>query len=167
MAKRYGPKASNWRGGRMHLGGGRIAVYAPWHPQANLGGNGGTHILEYRLIAEKLVGRRLKPNEIVHHKNGDVTDNRLSNLAVMTQSEHAREHAKERRGINGQFLSASKTRRANLWKGYTYIKCACCKVKTRYRKYCSQGCYLFDRWGWGRKKTHGSQLRNRVKVSQT
>ena len=60
-------------------------------------GNYNTH--HHRNIMEKIIGRKLKPNEDVHHINGIHDDNRPENLAVMTHSEHLRLHwqlAKER-----------------------------------------------------------------------
>ena len=90
-----GKKNGRWKGGRVKGPGGRILVYAPGHPAATLCGS--KYILEYRLIAEKKIGRLLKRNEIVHHKNGNEHDNRPENLEVMTQSEHARHHALNRR----------------------------------------------------------------------
>ncbi len=69
---------------------GRTLIYAPEHPDARA--IGGKYILEYRLVAEQKLGRRLSENEIVHHINGDVTDNTPANLSVMTQAEHARLH---------------------------------------------------------------------------
>lgn len=46
----------------------------------------------HRVIAEQKLGRKLRPGEIVHHIDGNKRNNDPSNLAVMTQSEHARLH---------------------------------------------------------------------------
>lgn len=57
----------------------------------------------HRLIAEAMLGRKLLPGEIVHHKDMNKRNNNPDNLMVMTQSEHARLHAKLRIE-NGQKL---------------------------------------------------------------
>jgi DNA-binding XRE family transcriptional regulator len=41
---------------------------------------------------EKHIGRKLRANEAVHHKNRIKGDNRLENLELMTHSEHASRH---------------------------------------------------------------------------
>jgi hypothetical protein len=47
---------------------------------------------EHRVVAEQMLGRALKPGEIVHHIDGNKHNNDPSNLEVMTQSQHVYEH---------------------------------------------------------------------------
>jgi hypothetical protein len=56
----------------------------------------GKYYYEYILIIEKYLGRKLRKGEIVHHINGDVSDNRLENLQLMTISEHMKLHTQMR-----------------------------------------------------------------------
>lgn len=46
-----------------------------------------------RFLMEKELGRELLPNEDVHHKDGDVTNNCLDNLEVILHGEHQRIHS--------------------------------------------------------------------------
>jgi len=52
----------------------------------------GHHGHEHRIIMEKKLGRKLKKDEIVHHKDGNRMNNDISNLQVMTKSEHTKHH---------------------------------------------------------------------------
>ena len=57
----------------------------------------GRHV--HRIVAEKILGRPLKPGEVVHHIDGDKRNNLAGNLRVFrNQAEHAKFHAKENRG---------------------------------------------------------------------
>ncbi len=52
----------------------------------------GRYVYEHRYLIERKLGRLLRSGEVVHHKNGDKLDNRLSNLEVHQNSVHVREH---------------------------------------------------------------------------
>lgn len=72
---------------------GYVRIYFPDHPKSDSFG----YILEHDLIMECYIGRWLKDNEIVHHKNKIKTDNRIENLKLMTRSEHTKLHRIEKK----------------------------------------------------------------------
>ena len=46
----------------------------------------------HRAVMEQHIGRSLRVDELVHHRNGDKRDNRIKNLEIMSALEHGREH---------------------------------------------------------------------------
>lgn len=60
--------------------------YLPGHPVADKHGI----VAEHRIVAYQLLGRPLKPNEDVHHINGDPSDNRCENILILSHGEHSR-----------------------------------------------------------------------------
>ena len=67
---------------------GYILIRNPNHHRANYRGD----VLEHILVAEKKLGRRLKPKEVVHHIDENRANNHSDNLDVMPLSEHSRIH---------------------------------------------------------------------------
>jgi len=58
----------------------------------------GKYQYEHILKMEQKLGRSLRPDEIVHHIDGDPNNNALSNLKVMTRGEHNKEDASHHKG---------------------------------------------------------------------
>lgn len=66
MGNGFGPKNSNWKGGKTKDGGGYIQIYKPGHHRADSRG----YVREHILIAERALGKSLPEGACVHHANG-------------------------------------------------------------------------------------------------
>jgi hypothetical protein len=73
-----GENSPMWRGGRVTRADGYVSVYVEEEDGAK------RYAPEHRVVMEKHLGRKLLPDENVHHKNGVKDDNRLENLEVWT-----------------------------------------------------------------------------------
>ena len=71
---------------------GYVRIYFPDHPKSSKDG----YIMEHDLVMECIIGRHLKDDEVVHHKNHIRDDNRKENLQLLTFKEHASLHMNER-----------------------------------------------------------------------
>jgi hypothetical protein len=80
-----GQNNHRWKGGETVDKSGYVLVRSVNHPQANKNG----YVRRSRLFLERKLGRYLRPEEIVHHKNGDIKDDRPINLKLFScRSEH-------------------------------------------------------------------------------
>jgi len=83
---RHGPKNHKWKGGRRKDGQGYILIRVA-----------GRYRNEHRVVMEKMLGRKLKRSEIVHHIDRDRTNNRPENLELLGQKTHSKRHPSKRR----------------------------------------------------------------------
>jgi hypothetical protein len=67
---------------------GYLLEWAPNHPRST-----GGRVLQHILVAEAMLGRRLRRDEHVHHRNLVRDDNRPENLIVLNAREHHQLHS--------------------------------------------------------------------------
>jgi hypothetical protein len=86
-----GDKTSNWKGGRLTSHQSKyIRIYKPDHPYCDSLG----YVYEHRLVMEQFLGRYLEPAEVIHHIDGDTTNNNIENLMLFSGTgSHLKYHA--------------------------------------------------------------------------
>lgn len=89
-----GHNGSNWKGGRRLTTEGYVKLYMPDHPHSIAGA-----VYEHRFVMEQHIGRLLTKDEIVHHVNGNKSDNRIENLLLLSQEEHSKLHSELRKKV--------------------------------------------------------------------
>lgn len=77
-----GQASPNWKGGKELTKAGYVRL---WISRTE-------RVLEHRKVMEDHLGRKLTKSEVVHHINGDNSDNRLANLQLTTFGEDIRRH---------------------------------------------------------------------------
>jgi hypothetical protein len=104
-----GPEHPRWKGGIRRGSGGYIRELCPLHPNAPKDGYMGQH----RLVMEGVLGRFLKPEEVVHHK-GERSDNRPEMLLLFASN--AQHLAVELMGRQPKWTEKGLRRLAVVWK---------------------------------------------------
>ena|SRR3990167_5710975 len=125
------------------------------------------HHRQHILIMEKYLGRSLYPHEVIHHINEIKTDNRLENLRLMANSEHAALHGLCQKSYKIIITCKSCSKSFKIFryllgkakfcsKSCAYYKlyqiCTYCSVRfkagtwrLKNRKFCSQNCFHLSR----------------------
>lgn len=86
-----GEKSPLWRGG-VYKPERYIRCYSPYGC-----------VYQHRIIMENFLGRKLLPQEVVHHINGNKLDNHIENLKLFkNKAEHRRFHANENTLLTAQ-----------------------------------------------------------------
>lgn len=84
-----GERHSSWKGGRIVNSSGYMLVWKKDHPFA---GNKG-YVFEHRLVAEKILGRYLTHEEVIHHIDNNPLNNSPKNLMLCRNNgEHRSVH---------------------------------------------------------------------------
>lgn len=55
----------------------------------------GKYVYTHRVVMERYLGRKMESYEFVHHKNGDIHDNSVDNLEIISNSKHRKIHVME------------------------------------------------------------------------
>ncbi len=88
-------KNPNWKGGRTIASNGYVLLKKPSHRLADTRG----YVYEHRLVAEETLGRVLNSGEVVHHRDGNKTNNDPANLEVFSDIASHRRHHRKRQDL--------------------------------------------------------------------
>jgi len=114
----------------------------PGHPSATCHG----YVLQHRFVKEQELGRFLRPDEVVHHEDGNGKNNSVGNLKVKSVSKHARDHNPSKRVL----LSCSEC-----GKRIERVPSQLPQKRGFKRPFCSRSCSARYRVGSG-KRVHGT-----------
>ncbi len=138
--QRFREKNNNWRGGRSITNHGYIIIRVNSNHHL---ADSKSYAYEHRLVAEKMLGRRLLPKEIVHHIDGNKKNNIPENLkVVLGNANHYLNHRKK-----------SNRRKPNENNPVIFCKCGC---ETEFKK--------FDKTGRPRIYISGHNNRKGIKT---
>lgn len=89
-------RSSQWKGGRYQNGDGywfvMVDLLPPEMQALARQMTKGPYIQEHRIVAAAAIGRPITKGEVVHHINGEKTDNRPENLIATKRADHSQEH---------------------------------------------------------------------------
>lgn len=85
----FGERNHQWKGGRSIASNGYVLIkVGVEHHLSDVRG----YAYEHRLVAEEKLGRRLRRDEVPHHRDGNKQNNHPDNIEVVTRSQHGAVH---------------------------------------------------------------------------
>lgn len=117
---------------------GYVLLKIPGYPNSVNG-----YILEHRYVMEQHLGRSLRSDEIVHHKDKNKQNNSLDNLELTTNSEHNRLHGLQQGRLYVKLKCPECGKEFDIPKNQSYLQksnkynCTCCSRSCKgkfYRK---------------------------------
>ena len=102
-----GARHYRWNGGKIISPQGYPMIrVGREHPLADPNG----YVMEHILVMASAFGREAVSGKVIHHVDGDRTNNRIENLVLLTIAEHNKIHNAERgrQGDTGRFASRAR-----------------------------------------------------------
>jgi hypothetical protein len=119
-------KNKSWKGGVINCHG-YMMIHSPSHPMANAK----NYVYIHRMLMAEKIGRILTKKDIVHHINGNKLDNRIENLALLTESQHNGLHGVEhaKKYLHKQYSHICKSCGIEYLAGPNSLRCFPCGNK--------------------------------------
>lgn len=123
---------------------GRPIIYNPSHDRAFKSGTLKGYVYEHICVAEKKLGRKLNVSEVVHHIDGDKTNNDISNIIVFkSNSDHSRFH---KGNLNNENICTNENSDYSIdySKSLSYVKTEDNEYKLKHSYICSNCGRMFE-----------------------
>ena len=117
-------------------------VFLPDHPRAMKNDNWNGYVYEHIAVAEDMLGRSLRDDEVIHHLDLNRSNNRKENLLVLERGQHAKLHAWLDKGAPGVKASGGNGENSGKAKVKEPSYCLVCgtTLQEKQRKCCSVQC---------------------------
>lgn len=92
ILSRRGKRSGNYKEGKYIDKNGYVNIYYPEHPNSK----GSGYVLEHRLVMSNHLKRELIKGENIHHKDGDRSNNNVSNLELWDSTQPSGQRVKDK-----------------------------------------------------------------------